>query len=76
MEFGNENKDVMSLEDNHSKAFSPSKAKSVEFVSAKYDNLATFKKTLTEEPRKITSRLNEIFDVCDRIEKSTEAFEK
>lgn len=70
MEFGNKNNNVMSLEDNHREALSPIKAESVEFVSAKYDDLAAFKKTAMEELQKIKSRLNEIFDVCDRTETS------
>lgn len=52
-ELGNKNKDVMSLEDNHGETLSPSKAKSVEFVSAKYDDLAAFKKTVMEELGKL-----------------------
>ena len=60
----------MSLEDNHREGLSPIEAKSVEFVSAKYDDLAALKKTAMEELRKIKSRLNETFDVCDRTETS------
>ena len=70
LEFGNKNKDVLSLEDNHGEVISSSKAKSVEFVYAKYDDLAAFKKTAVKELWKTKSRLNEIFDVCDHIEKS------
>lgn len=76
LEFGDKNKDVLSLEDNHGEVITSSKAKSVEFVSAKYDDLAAFKKTAMEELWKTKSRLNEIFDVCDHIEKSIDAFEK
>lgn len=49
LEFGDKNKDALSPEDNHGEVITSSKAKSVEFVSAKYDDLAAFKKTAMEE---------------------------
>ena len=74
---GNKGEDLAErAEGNHGgEAQSSSKEESVEFISAKYDDLVAFKKNATEELQKIKSRLNAISDACDRLEKSIDAFE-
>lgn len=63
-------------DDSHGAEFlSPGRSKSVEFVSAKYDELVAFKSYATEELQKINSRLNTISEACDRIEKAVDTFE-
>ena len=52
-----------------------SKAKSVEFVSAQYDEFQAFRKYASEEIKKMKLKLNSISDAYDRLSKSIDSFE-
>ena len=54
---------------------SPDKTKSVEFVSAKYDDLIAFKTSGSKELEEIRARLDKISETCDRIQRSLDTFE-
>ena len=61
---------------NHGGDSSPeSKAKSVEFIIAQYDELQAFRKYASEEIKKMKLKLNSISDACDRISKSIDGIE-
>ena len=60
----------------HGSGSSPeSKAKSVEFVSAQYDEFQAFRKYASEEIKKMKLKLNSISDAYDRLSKSIDSFE-
>ena len=54
---------------------SPDKTKSVEFVSAKYDDLIAFKTSGSKELEEIRARLDKISETCDNIQRSLDTFE-
>ena len=60
---------------NDSEVLSLDKTKSVEFVSAKYDDLIAFKASASKELQEIRARLDKISETRDHIQKSLDAFE-
>ena len=60
---------------NDSEVLSLDKTKSVEFVSAKYDDLIAFKASASKELQEIKARLDKISETRDHIQKSLDAFE-
>ena len=57
------------------KKMSPERAQSVEFVSAKYDDLLAFKDEAAKQIKQLFTRDAEISIPCDRIAKSIDALE-
>ena len=75
-EIGNRTEESDRAAANHGGDSSPeSKAKSVEFVPAQYDELQAFRKYASEEIKKMKLKLNSISDACDRLSKSIDSFE-
>ena len=54
---------------------SPGRMQSVEFVSSQYDQLVAFKKDAMTQIKQLTTRVNEISIVCERISKAIDALE-
>ena len=49
--------------------------RSVEFVSAQWDDFEAFKKYASKKLKRLRSRLNVVSDTCDKISQSINAFE-
>ena len=60
---------------NGGEVLSPDKTKSVELVSAKYDDLLAFKASASKELQEIRARLGKVSETCHHIQKSVDAFE-
>ena len=75
-EIGNRTEKSYHAGANHGSNSSPeSKAKSVEFIYAQYDELQAFRKYASKEIKKTKLKLNSISDACDRLLKSIDSFE-
>lgn len=75
-EIGNRTEESYQAGANHGSNSSPeSKAKSVEFIYAQYDELQAFRKYASKEIKKTKLKLNSISDACDRLLKSIDSFE-
>ena len=65
----------LNVGDNGGEELSSKKTKSVEFVSAQYDDLMAFKASASKEVEEIRARLDKIFETCNHIQKLLDAFE-
>ena len=75
-EIGNRTEESYQAGANHGSNSSPeSKAKSVEFIYAQYDELQAFRKYASKEKKKTKLKFNSISDACDRLLKSIDSFE-
>ena len=75
-EIGNRTEESYQAGANHGSNSSPeSKAKSVEFIYAQYDELQAFRKYASKEIKKTKLKLNSISDACDWLLKSIDSFE-
>ena len=75
-EIGNRTEESYQAGANHGSNSSPeSKAKSVEFIYAQYDELQAFRKYASKEIKKTKLKLNSISDACDQLLKSIDSFE-
>ena len=71
-EIGNRTEESYQAGANHG---TESKAKSVEFIYAQYDELQAFRKYASKEKKKTKLKFNSISDACDRLLKSIDSFE-
>ena len=71
-EIGNRTEESYQVGANHG---TESKAKSVEFIYAQYDELQAFRKYASKEKKKTKLKFNSISDACDRLLKSIDSFE-